>query len=189
MSANGVSLHLEHLIHLQPPNLHVTSKFQLVDLLKNEFGFGWLGVGDVDRIAGRGCSQSQFGSQRGGRQVLAAAREVAFAVAEGGFDDQRSDRKLGRRGFGKLLQCAPQRWVALGISAEGPPAVTVSPAARGTYRKNGDCAEGTQLKSGQTMLLKTCACSAAMVAAGACTCTGWLRSEDTASSISGNAAM
>ena len=91
MSASGVSLHLKHPPHLQPANFHVLSKFQLVDLLEDEFSFGWLGVGDVDRIAGRGCSQSQFGSQRGGRQVLAAAREVAFAVAEGGFDDQRSD--------------------------------------------------------------------------------------------------
>lgn len=61
-----------------------------------------------------------------GLVVLAAAREVAFAVAEGGFDDQRSDGKLGRRGFGKLLQRAPQGWIALSISAEGPPAVLAS---------------------------------------------------------------
>ena len=96
-------LHLQHLTRLQQANFHILSKFQLVDLLKNELGFGWLGVGDVDRIAGLGCSQSQFGSECGGRQVLAAAREVAFAVAEGGFNDQCSDGKLGRRGFGKLL--------------------------------------------------------------------------------------
>ena len=126
MSANAISLHLKHLPHLQPANLHILSKFQLVDLLEDEFGFGWLGVGDVDRIAGRGCSQSQFGSECGGRQVLGAAREVAFAVAEGGFNDQRSDGKLGRRGFGKLLQRAPQRRITLGISAEGPPAVLAS---------------------------------------------------------------
>jgi hypothetical protein len=61
-----------------------------------------------------------------GDRVLAAARGSRFhAVAEGGFDDQRSDGKLGRRGFGKLLN-APQRRIALGISAEGPPAALAS---------------------------------------------------------------
>ena len=96
MSANTFSLHLKHLPRLQPNNFRIPSNFQLVDLSEDEFGFVGLGVGDVDRIAGSGRSQGKFGGQRGGRSVLAAAREVALAVTESCFDDQRSNGKLGR---------------------------------------------------------------------------------------------
>ena len=62
-------LNLKLLPSPQPPNVmrrlvaRRTGLLEAVDLGHDEFGFGWFGVGDVDRVAGAGGDAVEFAGE------------------------------------------------------------------------------------------------------------------------------
>ena len=78
----------------------------------------------------------QLLGQGAGRQVQAAAREFAFAVAEGGFYDKVT--------HGHRVNPVPERLVAFGVTAEDPPA-RVPPHGEADGRDGVACGERLDL--------------------------------------------
>ena len=87
---------------------------EAADLLDDQLRLGRFGVGDIDGARPAGVELGQFLRQGMGCQVLAALRQGAFVVAEGGFYDQH--------GHGQLVDALPEGGVGPGVAAVGPPA-------------------------------------------------------------------
>ena len=113
-------LQLEHMPRAQPADVvrdfaaRRAHLIELGDFAHDGFGFGGLGVGDVDGVAVRRVDVVEFVGQHRGRQVARQAGQVAFAVGEGGFDDQR--------GHGQLVEALPavHSIPAVGYAVRGP---------------------------------------------------------------------
>ena len=87
---------------------------EAADLLDDQLRLGRLGMGDVNGAWPAGVELRQFLRQGVGCQVLAALRQGAFVVAEGGFYDQH--------GHGQLVDALPKGGIGACVAAVGPPA-------------------------------------------------------------------
>ena len=112
-------LQLKHMIGAQPADVvrHVTrgrpDLIKLGELAHDGFGFGRLGVGDVDGKLPGGVDLVQLVGQHGRGEVAGQAGELTLAVAEGRLDDEH--------GHIHGVDAGPEGGVALGITAENPP--------------------------------------------------------------------
>ena len=82
-------------------------------LAHDGFGFGRLGVGDVDGVALFETDLVEFGSQHFGREVLGELRQFTLAVGKRGFNHQRAHFQT--------VDALPERRIAFGIARKHPP--------------------------------------------------------------------
>ena len=87
-------------------------QLQRAELGHDGFGFGRLGVGDVDGVVGLFRQVAQLLDQCGGREVAADAGQFFFVAAEGGFDHQGT--------HGQLRDALPEGGAGTGVAAEDP---------------------------------------------------------------------